>query len=56
MLKCFNGNEEFHLQASTVLHLGYLIDAHTPYNPQVTYIFGENPEEMGRGLLSILDS
>lgn len=55
-LECFNGTEVSYLQAGTVLHLGYLVDAHTPYNPQVAYITGENMEEIGQNLLSILDS
>lgn len=54
-LTCSKNNEFFYFPATKVLHLGYLISAHMPYNEKVGIISGQDTDEVCENLLSAIN-
>lgn len=54
-LECKNGDgETCMLPADSVLHLGFLIDAHMNYNEKVSFVKGDTTEQILPNLLAAI--
>jgi len=53
-LECLHKKKTQILNATTVLHLGYLIQAHQPYNEKFGMVVGDTTEELCIGLEKVL--
>jgi hypothetical protein len=54
-LECQSGDIDCILPAGSVLHLTYLVEAHAPYNPNVSYITGDTFEDVMQNLLEAIN-